>query len=76
MLIQINQRRNTIIGTAAVIKQKEIKNDLWKQDYVVVLGIIQGCGKNKRNALCSKYYKQLQEDTFKYKRIKPHQCII
>ena len=28
-----------------------------------------------RNALCSKYYEQLREDTFKYKHIKPRQYI-
>ena len=28
-----------------------------------------------RNALCSKYYEQLKEDTFKYKRIKPRQYL-
>ena len=28
-----------------------------------------------RNVLCSKYYKQLKEDTFKYKRIKPRQYL-
>ena len=63
------------IGTAAVIKQKEVKNDLWKRDYAVVLGFIKDCNENMRNALCSKYYKQFWEDTFKYKCIKPRQYI-
>ena len=63
------------IGTAAVIKQKEVDNNLWKRDYAVVLGFIKACGKNMRNALCSKYYEQLRKDMFKYKRIKPRQYI-
>jgi hypothetical protein len=63
------------VGTAALIKQKEAENDLWKRDYAVVLGFIRGCGENMRNALCSKYYEQLREETFKYKRIKPRQYI-
>ena len=53
------------VGTAAIIKQKEVENDLWKRDYAVVLGFIKGCGKNIRNVLCSRYYEKLQEDMFK-----------
>jgi hypothetical protein len=63
------------IGTAAIIKQKEVENDLWLRDYAVLLGFIKGCGENMRDALCSKYYEQLKEDTFKYKRIKPRQYL-
>ena len=59
------------IGTAAVIKQKETENNLWKRDYAVVLGFIKGCCKNMRDTLCLKYYEQLKEDTLKYKRTKP-----
>ena len=47
------------IGNAAVIKQKEVENDLWKREYALVLGFIKSCGKNMCNALCLKYYKQL-----------------
>ena len=63
------------VGTAAQIKQKEVENDQWKRDYAVVLGFVRGCGENIRTALCSKYYEQLKEETFKYKRIQPLQYL-
>jgi hypothetical protein len=64
------------IGTAAVIKQKEVENNLSKRDYAVFLGFCKGCGENLRKALCSKYYEQLKEPTFGYKRIRPRQYIV
>ena len=57
------------------IKTKEATNNTWKRDYAVILGFIKGCGDNLRVTLCSKYYEQLEEETFNYKRIWPTQYI-
>ena len=42
-----------------------------KRNYAVVLGFRAGVSKNIRHALEPRYYEQMYEDIFKYKRVLP-----
>ena len=46
-------------------------SDTTKVDYAVLEGFSEGFGENFRKAFDLKYYKQLWEKTFKYKRVLP-----
>ena len=63
-----------IIGgglTQAEIRVAQATNDTAKVDYAVLQGFREGFGESYRKAFDPKYYEQLWETTFKYKRILP-----
>ena len=53
-----------------------IENDQAKADYAVVEGFCSGFGKYFRNAFDKKYYEQLWEETFQYRRVTPRSYIV
>ena len=57
--------------TQAAIRVAQAMNDTAKVDYAVLEGFRKGFGENFRKALDKKYYEQLWEKTFKYKRVLP-----
>jgi hypothetical protein len=69
------QHPNILGGTAAQIRAMDAENDGWRRDYAIFSGFCRGCGHNVRDALDSKYYEQLREETFLYKRVRPKQYI-
>ena len=63
-----------VLAGALTDKQARIatlNNDQMKLDYAVLEGFWSGFGIIFRNAFDKKYYKQLYEENFKYKRITP-----
>jgi hypothetical protein len=69
------QHPNILNGTAAQIRAMDAENDGWRRDYAIFSGFCRGCGHNVRDALDSKYYEQLREETFIYKRVRPKDYI-
>jgi hypothetical protein len=53
------------------IKILQSESVILKRDYAVVKGFRRGIGENIRDCLECRYYEQLYEDVFKYKRIQP-----
>jgi hypothetical protein len=53
------------------IKILQSESVILKRDYAVVQGFRRGIGENIRDCLETRYYEQLYEDVFKYKRIQP-----
>ena len=61
--------------TQAAIRVAQAINDTAKGDYAVLEGFREGFGDNFRKAFDKKYYEQLWEKTFKYKRVTPYTYI-
>ena len=55
----------------AQIRVAQAVNDTAKVDYTVIEGFREGFSENFRKAFDLKYYEQLWEETFKYKRVLP-----
>ena len=55
--------------TAALVRVYQNKNDVKKEDWATTVGIRRGIGKHWRNCLQPRYWEQLEQTTFKWKRI-------
>ena len=67
-----------IIGgglSQAASRVAQAMNDTANVDYAVIEGFREGFGEKSRKAFDLKYYKQLWEEMFKYKRVLPITCI-
>ena len=69
---------NTHAGIAAASTAHNTRvltaeNDILKHELAKVTGFLTGAGKNLRDAFDPKYYDQLSEPIFRYKRIHPRQ---
>ena len=72
---------NTYAGIAAASTAHNTRvltaeNDLLKHDWAKVTGFLTGAGENLRDALDPKYYDQLSEPSFRYKRIHPRHYFV
>ena len=57
------------------MRSKKELNDIAKGNYAILEGFRQGFCQNWKNALNSRYYEQLRDEVFGFKRITPRQFI-
>ena len=61
--------------TAAQVRVYQNENDKKQRDWATTVGFRRGMGENWRNCLQPRYWEQLEQTTFKWKRITPRMYI-